>query len=210
MLTTTGRDALLTSITGVVTHVGLIQSIADWRAGTVTAANYTSYARAAITWGAAGDTTPAGGRKRANSGAVTFPKNTGTDQAVIAYGLYTDVSAGTLQAIGLLDTDQPIAGTCLASSDLITAYAHGLVTDQRVFMLASPFGPPPDVFAENTAYFVLAAGLTADVFALSATSAGAAINASTSGVAMWVPYKSQTIASNAVAEFAIGQIVVEL
>jgi hypothetical protein len=77
-------------------------------------------------------------------------------------------------------------------------------------MLASPFGPPPDVFAENTAYFVLAAGLTADVFALSATSAGAAINASTSGVAMWVPYKSQTIASNAVAEFAIGQIVVEL
>lgn len=210
MFSTPGRDSLLAKADADISHVGLITAITNWRTPTVTEANFTSYARTAVTFGAAGDTSPAGGRKISNSGAVTFPKNTGSDQAVIAYGLYTDVSAGTLQAIGLLDTDQPIAGTCLASSDLITAYAHGLVTDQRVFMLASPFGPPPDVFAENTAYFVLAAGLTADVFALSATSAGAAINASTSGVAMWVPYKSQTIASNAVAEFAIGQIVVEL
>ena len=210
MFSTPGRDALLAAADAQISHVGLNQSITNWRTPTVTEANFTGYARVAVTFGAAGVTSPAGGRKIANSGAVTFPKNTGSNQDVIAYGCYTADTNGTLIAIGLLDTDQPIAGTCLASSDLITAYGHGLVTDQRVFMLASPFGIPPDVFAEDTPYYVLAAGLTADVFALSASSAGAAINASTSGVAMWIPYKVQTIASNAVAEFAIGQILIEL
>ena len=210
MFTTAGRDSMLAKFDVDVSHIGLLTAITDWRAGTVTEANYTGYARVAVTFGAAGDTTPAGGRKISNSGAVTFGQNTGSDQAVIAYGCYSAITTGTLEAIGLLDTDQPIAGTVSASSDLVTAYAHGLQTDQRVFMMKAPFGAAPDVFAENTAYFVLANGLTSDLFALSLTSGGAAINATTSGVALFIPYKSQTIASNATPEFAIGQIVIEL
>lgn len=210
MFTTSGRDNLLTRMDSDVSHVGLLTAISGWRAGTVTEATFTGYARTAVTFGAAADTSPAGGRQMSNSSAVTFPQNTGSNQDVIAYGLYTASTAGTLIAIGLLDTDQPVAGTVLASSDIITAYAHGLVTDQRVFFMKAPFGAPPDVFAEDTAYYVLAAGLTTDAFALSTTSGGAAVNATTSGAAMFIPYKVQTIATNATAEFAIGQVVVQL
>ena len=182
----------------------------NFRAGAVTEASYTGYARAPITWGAATDTTPAGGRQRANSVLVTFPPNTGANQDVLGWGVYTAITAGTLQDIGFLDTDPPVMGTVSAATDMITAYAHGLQTDQRVFMLAAPAGAAPDVFAENTAYFVLAAGLTADVFALSATSGGAAINATVSGVAWFMPYKAQTVATNSAPEFAIGALVVQV
>lgn len=210
MLTTAGRDSVLAKLDADISHIGLLTAITDWRAGTVTEATFTGYARTAVTFGAAATTSPAGGRQIANSAAVTFPQNTGSNQDVIAFGAYTASSGGTLTDIGLLDTDPPIVGTVSASTDLITAYAHGLQTDQRVFMLAAPIGAPPDVFAENTAYFVLAAGLTADVFALSATSGGAAINATTSGIAMFMPYKAQTVATNATVDFAIGQLVLQI
>ena len=38
MHTTAGKDAAIAGVTGVVTHVGLITAITDWRAGTVTEA----------------------------------------------------------------------------------------------------------------------------------------------------------------------------
>ena len=210
MLTTAGRDSLLAKFDSDVSHVGLIATITNWRAGTVTEASYTGYARTAITFGAAADTALSDGRQISNSGAVTFPQNTGSNQDIIAYGFYTASSGGTLEGIAPLDTDLPIAGTVLASTDLITAYAHGLVTDQRVFFLKAPFGAAPDVFSENTAYYVLAAGLTTDLFALSATSGGAAINATTSGVAMFIPYKVQTIASNSTPIISIGQAIIQI
>ena len=140
MFTTAFRDTTLTQLVTLGTHIGLLTAITNFRTGSVTEASYTGYARAAITWGAAADTSPAGGRQRANSALVTFLQNTGANQDVIAYGVYSAVSAGTLQTIGFLDTDPPIMGTVSASTDLITAYAHGLQTDQRVFMLAAPAG----------------------------------------------------------------------
>lgn len=210
MFTTAGRDSLLTKMDADVSHIGLITAITDWRAGTVTEASYSSYARVAITFGAAADTSPAGGRQMSNSVAALLPQNTGGAQNVIAYGLYSAISAGTLAAIGPLDDDAPIAGTLLASSDVITAYAHGLATDQRVFMLAAPFGAAPDTLTENVAYFVLAAGLTADAFSLSTTSGGAAVNSTVSGAAMFIPYKALTIAGSSAPNFAIGSVVVSL
>ena len=211
MFTNTGRDSLLAKAVADITYVGLIQSISSWRTPTVTEANYTSYARAAITFGAAADTSPAGGRQRGNSGAITFPKNTGTDQAVIGYGFYTDVSAGTLQAIGLLDTKPPVIGTWLASSDVITAYAHGFVGGERVFVLAGPMGAAPDVVAENTAYYVITSTLTTDTFQISSSgAAGAAVNVTTSGIGMFIPFVSQTIAANATPSFDIGQCILQL
>ncbi|MDO8357282.1 MAG: hypothetical protein Q7U76_12905 [Nitrospirota bacterium] len=206
MYTTAFRDLCLGQLGG---FVGLLTAISDWRAGTVTEANYTGYGtRPAITYGAAGNTTPAGGRQKANSAAVTFPQNTGSNQDMIGWGVYSASSAGVLHAIGLLDTDPPIFGTGLVN-DTIEAFAHGLQTDQRVFVLAAPGAPLPTGLAENTAYFVLAAGLTADVFSLSLTSGGAAVNITVGGCALFMPYKAVTIATNATPEFAIGALVVQ-
>ena len=210
MFTTAFRDTTLTQLVTLGTHIGLLTAITNFRTGSVTEASYTGYARVAITWGAAADTSPAGGRQRGNGAAVTFPQNTGANQDVIGWGVYSASVAGTLQDIGFLDADPPIMGTVSATTDLITAYAHGLETDQRVFMMAAPAGAPPDIFAENTAYFVLAAGLTSAVFALSATSGGAAINATVNGIAWFLPYKAQTIATNSTPEFATGALLVQL
>lgn len=207
MFTTSFRDTVLGTLGG---FVGLIKAITDYRAGTVTEAAYTGYGtRPAITYGAAANTSPFGGRQTANSALVTFPQNTGANEDQIAYGIYSAATAGTLQAIGFLDTDPPIFGTGLAS-DLIEAFGHGLQTNQRVFVLAAPGAPIPTGLAENTAYFVLAAGLTADVFSLSTTSGGAAVNITAGGCSLFMPYKAVTVATNATPEFAIGALVVQL
>lgn len=207
MFTTSFRDTVLGTLGG---FVGLITAITDFRAGTVTEASYTGYGtRPGITYGAAGNTTPAGGRQKANSALVTFPQNTGANQDVIAWGIWSAATAGVLQAIGFLDTDPPVFGTGLAS-DTIEAFGHGLQTDQRVYVLAAPGAPLPTGLSENVAYFVLAAGLTADAFQLSTTSGGAAVNITVGGCALFMPYKAVTVATNATPEFAIGALVVQL
>lgn len=207
MLTTSFRDTLLGQLGG---FIGLIKAITDFRAGTVTEAAYTGYGtRPAVSWGAAANTTPTGGRQKANSGAVTFPQNTGANEDQIAWGVWSAATAGTLQAIGFLDSDPPIVGTGL-TSDLIEAFAHGLSADQRVFVLAAPGAPIPTGLSENTAYYVLAAGLTADVFSLSTSSGGAAVNITAGGASLFMPYTAQTVATNATPEFANGALIVQL
>lgn len=209
MFTTAGRDALLGG-TYAPTHIGLIKTITAWRAGTVTEAAYTSYARTAVTFGAAADTSPIGGRQRANSGAVSFPANTGANEDQLAWGVYSASTAGTLYAIGLLDDDPPVIGTGDATTDLITAPAHGFATDQRIFFLAAPGALLPVGLAEDTAYFVLASGLTTDAFKVATTSGGTAINITANGAVMCMTYKAVTVAGGATPSFAIGALVVQL
>lgn len=216
MLTHSYRDDILNTMDAVALaawspFAGLLTAITDFRAGTVTEASYTGYGtRPAISFGAPANTSPAGGRQKANDTAVTFPQNTGVNQDVIAWGVYTASTAGTLRGIGFLDADPPIVGTAHTTGELITAPAHGLETDQRVFVLAAPGAVLPGGLSENTAYFVLAAGLTTDEFALSTTSGGAAVDITTKGAALFMPYKAVTIATNATPEFAIGALVVQL
>ena len=207
MFTSAFRDTVLGTIGG---FLGLIKAITDFRAGTVTEAAYTGYGtRPAIAWGAPGATSPAGGRQVANSGVVTFPANTGANEDQIAWGIYSAATAGVLQMIGFLDTDPPILGVGNVD-DTIDAYAHGLETDQRILVLAAPGAVIPTGLAENTAYFVLASGLTADVFKLSTSSGGAAANITVGGAAFFMPYKAVTVAGGATPSVAIGAVVVQL
>lgn len=208
MFTTAFRDIALGQLGG---FVGLITAITDWRAGTVTEAAYTGYGtRPAISYSAAAGTTPAGGRQVTNSGTVTFPANTGSNEDSIAFGIYSAATAGVLHAIGLLDTDPPIIGSGHPTGELVTAFGHGLAADQRVFVMAAPGAVIPTGLSENTAYFVLAAGLTADVFALSTTSGGAAVNITAGGAAMFCPYKAVTVAGGATPSFAANALVMQL
>lgn len=215
MLTHTYRDAILNtmdaaSLTAWSPFASLLKSITDFRAGTVVEADYAGYGtRPAISFGAPGNTTPTGGRQKASDTVTTFPQNTGTTQDVIAYGVHTAATAGSLYAIGFLDADPPITGTA-DTADLITSYGHGLQTDQRVLVLAYPGAVIPTGLSENVAYFVLASGLTADAFKLSTTSGGAAVDITAGGAAFFMPYKAVTIAANATPEMAIGAIVFQM
>lgn len=190
---------------------GLITAVTDQRAGTVTEATYTGYGtRPAITFGAAAASSPASGRQRANSALVTFPQNTGTTQDMVAFGIWSAATAGTLKAVGFLDDDPAIIGT-VDTADLITTQAvHGLVTDQRVLVEAFPGALLPVGLSENTSYFVLATGLTTTAFKVSTTSGGAAVDITAGGSALLTPYKALTVANLATPEFAIGTLVVQM
>jgi hypothetical protein len=217
MFTTPHRDLLLNIMDGVTytaftPYCGLITAITNWRTPTVTEASYTGYGtRPSISFGAPADTSPTGGRQKVNDAAVTFPQNTGSSQDMIGYGIYDAATAGNLKAIGLLDADPPIVGTCAATGEVITTgTAHGLATDQRIFALAAPGAAFPTGLSENTAYYVLAAGLTATAFTISASSGGAAVNFTTDGAGLFIPYTAVTVAASATPEFAIGTIIVQI
>ena len=208
MFTNAFRDSTLGNLGG---FIGLFTAISSWRTPSVTEASYTGYGtRPAVTWNSPGDASPAVARQVTNNGAVTFPQNTGASQDVIGWGVYSASTAGTLHAVGLLDSDPPVLGFGNASSELIDAPSHGLATDQRVFVLGVPGAAIPAGLSEGTAYFVLAAGLTADAFALSTSSGGSAVDITADGLAMFIPYKAVTIATNATPNIADTAIVVQL
>lgn len=64
-------------------------------------------------------------------------------------------------------------GTAAAATDLITITGHGLVAGDRIYATRLVGGTG---LALNTSYYVIAAGLTANAFAVSLTSGGAAVN----------------------------------
>lgn len=66
-----------------------------------------------------------------------------------------------------------------AAPGVVTWTAHGLVAGKPVFFRTT--GTLPTGFSPNVAYYVIAAGLTANTFQLSATVGGAAINTSSAG-----------------------------
>lgn len=209
MLTTAERDVILNTYTSH--FVGWLSAIANWRTGSVTELSYSGYARAAVTFGSPTDTSPAGGRQRANSSAATGGQKSdvGTVDA-IGWGIYAASSGGSPKWIGLMDADVPVVGTADESSDAITAPAHGLSTDQRVFVLAAPGAVIPTGLSENTAYFVLASGLTTDAFKLSTSSGGAAVNITAKGAALFMPYTALTIAQLATPQFDTGALILQI
>ena len=210
MLTHSYRDSVLDTMDGAALaawspFASLITAITDFRAGTVTEASYTGYGtRPAISCSQSGCMP-----SRVNDAVVTFPENTGSPQDVIAFGVHTASTAGTLRAIGFLDADPPLVGVG-NPDDTIVAYAHGLEVGQRVLVLAAPGAVIPAGLSENTAYFVLAAGLTSDAFQLSTTSGGSAVNITAGGAALFMPYKAVTVGTNTTPEFAVGALVFQL
>lgn len=172
-LTAAGRNAMLTSGKAGFTHVGALTAL------TPTEVAGGSYARQAVTWQAAG--TPAAGQA-GNNGAIAIPIPAASTPIVLS--LYDAVSAGNL--LGTLpygSSGQPVSGvgTVDAATDLFLSKAHGLTTDDRVYFSTVNGEAIPTGIVVTTLYFVLAAGLTADVFQVSTTSGGGALNVTASG-----------------------------
>lgn len=77
------------------------------------------------------------------------------------------------QDVAFADTVVLTNGTAAAATDLITITGHGLVAGDRIYATRLTGGTG---LALNTSYYVLAAGLTANAFAVSLTAGGAAVN----------------------------------
>lgn len=202
-------DALDESVTQI-THVG-IHTLTD--PGTGTNANSgeatggsPAYARQAVTWGAA-----ASGLK-SNTGALTFDVPSGT------YGFFTYWNAstgntnnfrgyapfgGTVKGFGEVDATG-------VTNDTITSSGHGLTTDDRV-MLFNVFAETiPAGLTEGTIYFVLASGLTADVFKVATTSGGAAINITGQGELFFQKVIPEVYGAQGQVTAGIGALVLDM
>jgi len=68
-----------------------------------------------------------------------------------------------------------------ADDELITAVAHGLAANDTVIFEADAGGTMSTGLTADTQYFVIASGLTADVFKVSATKGGSSVNITADG-----------------------------
>jgi hypothetical protein len=130
-----------------------------------------AYARKSITWAAA-----AAGAKSI-SASVVFDVAAGT--TVRAVGNYDASTAGTQKCWSPAGASarRAIAVTAAdLAGNTIQSPAHGLAAGNSVLFWATIGAALPTGLAEDTEYFVIAAGLTADVFEVSTTLGGSAVD----------------------------------
>ncbi len=115
----------------------------------------------------------------------------------------TTVAKGTLRRADVGGTskvlfiDSPAVGTftvTIASPAVFSLTAHGFVAGDGVSFTTT--GALPTGIVANTNYFVIAAGLTANAFEISATSGGAAINATGSQSGTHTAYRGYFAGGN--------------
>lgn len=116
-----------------------------------------------------------------NQSIITFPAMSGGTG-----GLASHWSIGTAQTgsgrvlIYGAFTGTPFVCTCLDSTDVVTAYAHGLANDDRVvfYALQGATGLPTNV-THGAVYWVISA--TTNTFQISTTQGGSAVNFGANG-----------------------------
>lgn len=174
-LVNNGRNS---AVNGLATAVTFLSAHSAWPGTTGTnelTGGSPAYARVAAAWGAA-----AGGvRTLTSTNAINVPASSN----VQFYGGWDAATAGNLQCVwGLNGQDQEYQID--VTNNNVLAEAHGLVAgNQVVFMATGLAGGVPTGLTEGTLYFVIATGLTVDLFRVSATNGGAAITITGKGAA---------------------------
>ncbi len=213
MLTTYGRDACLARLLTETTHIGLIATFTNLRTPTITPASFAGYARiAAPTFGPAADTTPAGARQVASSAACEFaPNGDASPVTVVGYFGATALTGGSVTFAQPFSPKAPFVAIARPSTeDIFAPNAHTLVANDQVYVMAAAGLPLPAGLSENTIYHVIAAGLTANEFRLSATQGGAAIDITGVGGFQVIPRASRTLDPGAILRFPIGTLVLSV
>lgn len=214
MRTTYASDKILNLYRGTTftapaaVYAGLLTAVTDAEAGTVTETAYSGYARQAITFGAPGANL--GGRQTLAS-ALTFPAKADAGAAtIIAVGIFDALTAGNLLDVIMLFDGSPLAAIVNGSDvagNTIQSPAHGLTTNDQVRFEQFPGDTPvPAGLSENTTYFVIATGLTADVFEVSATQGGAAVDITAAGRALVMKVVPVTVNQNDAPTFAANKL----
>lgn len=139
-----------------------------------------AYARKALTWGAASGSAPT----TKSASQVTFDVPAGTYPWV---GYWDALTVGTFLGMS------PAAGAANArrqfnvsdaadvTANTIDSPAHGLSAGNQVVFWAAAGAGLPTGLSEGTVYFVIATGLTTDVFEVSTTSGGSAVDITANG-----------------------------
>lgn len=189
--TSTGKNKILDSGIPAITHIGALTAL------TPTEVAGGSYARQSITHAAA-----ASGIKD-NNGAITIPIPAGT--TVIAVAEYDASSSGNLLAYGGIGSTVKGVGTA-AVNDLITSNGHGLVADDRVMVWGVNGESLPTGLSATTLYYVISTGLTTNVFSLSTTQGGSAVDITAVGELGFAKTVPETFSSAGNLVFASGAL----
>ncbi len=161
-------DSAVAGAPGTALFLGLHTTLGS--AGTEVTGGSPAYARKAITWNAA-----ATGSKDI-AAAVTFDVPAGT---IVAVQLWSASTAGTSRAWMPAGSSARRAFSVIAgdlAGNTIQSPGHGLTTDNRVVFWPTIGAALPTGLAEDTGYWVIATGLTTDVFSVSTTQGGAAVD----------------------------------
>lgn len=168
-------DSAVAGAPGTALFLGLHTTLGQ--TGTEVTGGSPAYARKAITWNAAS------APDKTIVAAVTFDVPAGT--TVRNVGLWSASTAGTLRAWAPAGATARRAFSVADAADItantIDSPSHGLVAGNSVTVWPTIGASLPSPLAEDTEYFVIATGLTTDVFSLSATLGGAAIDITTTG-----------------------------
>lgn len=190
-------------------YAGLLTAVSNAEAGTVTETTYGSYARQSITFGA--PAASSGGERIQNTNVITFPaKSDAGTVTIIAVGVYDQLTSGNLLDVIFLDDSASLPMICVAdeiASNLLRSAAHGLTADHQVRFESTPAGVTlPGGLAENTTYFVISTGLTADDFSVSTTQGGGAVDISAVGKAIVYHLDPKVVSQNDQPTFAASTL----
>lgn len=179
----------------------------DGTGGTEVSGN--AYARQQITRAAGSWNAPAG-TGATNVTVVNFPTATGAWGRVKTLGLWDAVTAGNLRYMIPL-VNQAFGYKNFTAEDItnndIFCPAHGLVANDvvRFFPVG---GTLPTGIAFDTLYHVIATGLTTDVFRVSTTQGGSAVDITAVGAGEVAKDASFDVVLNSQLSFAAGTITV--
>ena len=136
-----------------------------------------AYARKGLTWAAA-----ASGAKALAATLPTWDVPAGT--TVAWWGGWDAVTVGTflfMMPVGAsLPTNMSVSAAGV-TANTIDSEAHGLTTNDRVVFWPGSGSGLPAGLTVGTIYHVIAAGLTVDVFSVSTTSGGSAVDITDEG-----------------------------
>jgi hypothetical protein len=174
----------------------------------VTETTYGSYARQAITFAAPGASL--GGRQTLAS-AITFPaKSDAGSVTMVAVGIYDALTVGNLLDVIMLFDGSPLAAivnTSDVAGNTIQSPVHALTTNDQIRFEQFPGDTPvPAGISENTTYFVIATGLTADVFEISTTQGGGALDITAAGRALVHKVVAVIVNQNDAPTFAANKL----
>ena len=203
------KNVMANAAAGAITHLALLTALSDTAPTEVTGGS-PAYARKATTaW-----TSAAAGITTTPSVAVTFDVPAST--TVLAIGFYTAVTAGTFHGWSPLNGVAATQGFGVVdatgvTNDTITSSVHGLTTDDYIVVNNVAGTAIPAGLTETTqTYRVLASGLTADVFKLSLTSGGAAVNITGQGELWFQKLIPEVYGAQGTLAVAINAVTLDL
>lgn len=191
-----GKNLMLDALATAVDFCALHSGIPDASGSNEISGGSPAYARKAITWAAA-----SGGSVSKNGTSPVFDVPAST--TVYFVGWWDAVTTGTFHGYAPCNggTVKGV-GAALASSDVITSYAHGLLDTEQVTLQTVNGEAIPTGLGATTVYFVR--DKTTDTFKLALTSGGTAINITTDGELAFQKVIPEVFASQATFTLTTG------